>query len=228
MVCVVHDGGPTARQNGMSNEGRSYGLAPAVESMNSSQGPGLSPPAAEVWLRGNVRPVLAAGVLAAVVSGVVLAGIGVAPVSSSMRWLVGGGAACLLAGVALLAYSASRPRLVCQGDRLQVRISPLSVADVPLDVVECFFAGSNPLDASGAPTCGEHAAFRVGTLVVRLAERAGEYRGRETFRPWVVWEDGYIIIDGRWCEPLPPAKARELGGTLMAAKRAAAGRSVAG
>jgi hypothetical protein len=174
---------------------------------------------AEVWLRGNVRPVLAMGAPVVAVAAALLAIVVVGVASPTARWIAGGAAGALLVIVAMLAWTARRPRLIRLGDRLLVRTSPTAVADVPLDVVECFFPGSNPIDAAGKPTCGEQAAFRVGTLVLRIAEQAAGYQSRDSFRPWVVWEDGAIVIDGRWCEPLSPGLARDLGGRLMEAKR---------
>lgn len=193
--------------------------------MIDSLGRGPSPDSSEVWLRGNVRPVLVATGGAVAIAAVLVAVVMVLPAPATARLVAGAVIALVMLGSLALVYGAAQPRLVWRGDRLVVRVSPAAVADVPLDVVECFFAGSNPLDAMGAPTCGEHAAFRVGTLVVRVAERAHDYRSRKTFRPWVVWDDGYIVIDGRWCEPLSAAKARDLGGRLAAAKRGELSRS---
>ena len=119
------------------------------------------------------------------------------------------------------AWACFRPRLVRQGSCLVVQVSPVARETVPLDIVECFFPGSNRLDAEGAPAGGEQIAFRVGTLIIRLAERALDYRRRDTFSPWVTWDDSCIVLDGRWCERLTPEFARELGARLVAAKRAA-------
>lgn len=196
--------------------------------MSVSVASGSSSPQAEVWLRGNLRPVLAIAAAAAVGGAGLIAALLAASATPLVLWIVGAGMAVLLGAVAVLADAARRPRLARRGDRLVVRVSPATVAEVPLDVVECFFPGSNPIDASGSPTCGEHAAFRVGTLVARVAERAEAYRQHDTFRPWVVWEDGYIVIDGRWCEPLSPPLARDLAGRLMAAKRSVAAGSAGG
>jgi hypothetical protein len=216
------------RQNETVNAARSYGLQPAVKSMATSVGGGSSSERVEVWLRGNVRPVaVVAAVGAAILAGGVALAVAV-PLPPAARGAVVGLLALAAAGLVLLVYATSRPRLVRCGDRLRVRVAPLAVADVPLEVVECFFAGSTPLDATGAPAADEQAAYRVGTLVVRVAERAVAHHRRDTLRPWVVWEEGSIVIDGRWCEPLSPAKARDLGGRLVAAKRGIADGSAGG
>lgn len=180
----------------------------------------------EVWVRGNAR---VSGTLAAVaivctgiaVTAVLLAGGGGS--SPTPWWIVAGAAGVTASGAFLLAWASARPRLVRRGNSLVVQVSPVARETVPLDIVECFFPGSNRLGADGGPAGGEQAAFRVGTLVIRLAERALDYRKRGTFPPWVTWDDSCIVLDGRWCERLTPEFARELGSRLVAAKRVAAG-----
>ena len=87
-------------------------------------------------------------------------------------WLTAGGV--VIGGLAVAALVVARlaaaPRLQRCGDLLLVRVGPFSVERLPLDVVECFFLGSQPLDRRGSPTAGDEPAFRVGTLVVRVAD----------------------------------------------------------
>jgi hypothetical protein len=169
----------------------------------------------EVWLRGNVRPAGAAAAIAAAVGGLAV----VAMIAArSPGWLVATVAAAV--GLALGAggtavWIASRPRLARRGDALEVRLAPLSVERIPLAVVECIFRGSEPLASPG----DEPARFRVGTLIVRLAERATAWGSRPTFRPWGTWADGHVVIDGRWCEPLSPEAVRGVAARLLEAKR---------
>lgn len=167
-----------------------------------------------VWLRGNSRPVLGGSVLAAVfVAWLVWLAFRPA-VSLWERGLFGGLAAGLAAIVILFVWAAAQPRLVRRGDRLVARLAPFSVNDVPLDMVECVFHGSQPLDAAaGTPP------LRVGTIVVRLAERATAWRERPSFAPWGSWVDGHIVCDGRWCEPLSVERARAISANLLEAKR---------
>lgn len=177
----------------------------------------------EVWLRGNVRIALILGAVAALLDGTAFVAVLMAIMGGGSPvawWGVVAIAATSASALMILAWAAARPRLVRHGDALLVQVSPLVQRKVPLDVIECFFPGSNPLDADGSPTCGEQAAFRVGTLVIRLAERALDYRAGDTFTPWATWEDSYLVLDGRWCEPLSPALVKDLGGRLVAAKRA--------
>jgi hypothetical protein len=174
---------------------------------------------AETWLRGNLRPVLWLAAAGLGVAGVVVPAAVVAAAPAVVwRVLATAGLAGGLA-VGMLARAAARPRLERRGDVLRVRLSPTKTEDVPLEVVECFFPGSNPISRSGETTCGSHAVFRVNTLVMRLAERAADQAARPTFAPWGTWDDGYVIFDGRWCEPLSPDVARTLGRRLIEVKR---------
>lgn len=181
--------------------------------------------AQEVWLRGNARIAMMLGAAAILLDGGALIAVLQAVRGDGEAvgwWIIAAIAASGASLLMLLAWAAARPRLVRAGDRLLVQVSPLVRREVPLAVIECFFPGSNPVDRDGSPTCSEHAAFRVGTLVIRLAERAIDYRAGETFTPWATWDDSYLVLDGRWCEPLSPQLVKDLGSRLVAAKRAVA------
>ena len=181
--------------------------------------------AGEIWLRGNLRPVAWLAAVAAVIAGGCVVAAGLLASSLPSFLLVAAPACGTAAGiVGTLMSTAARPRLERVGDLLRIRLSPTTVEEVPLDAVECFFQGSNPITRSGEPTCGDHAAFRVNTLVMRLAERAADFSKRTTFTPWGTWDDGYVVFDGRWCEPLSPEFARQIGRRLVEAKRSLAER----
>jgi len=168
----------------------------------------------EVWLRGNRRPALAlGGALAALAVAAVAAVLVVRP-PLAIACLVAGAAAVGLLVAAGFVWAASQPRLVRRGDALEIRLSPLGVERVPLEVVECVFPGSQPLAADDGT-----ADRRVGTLVLRLAERATAWRSRPVARAWGAWDDGNVVFDGRWCEPLSQALARDLSGRLLEARR---------
>lgn len=169
----------------------------------------------EIWLRGNVRPVMgAAGLAAAVATTAVVWGAA----AGRPAWVAAGLAAGVFTLVVLTAVGrvAARPRLARRGDVLEIRLTPGRVERVPLEVVECVFRGTEPLNAADPQP-----RFRVGTLVVRFAERASEWRGRDTFGPWGNWQDGHAVIDGRWCEPLSRATVERIAAALVAAKRVA-------
>jgi hypothetical protein len=183
----------------------------------------------DIWLRGNLRPVAWLAALSAVTAFGLFAALALAGPASAAAWLAVAALGLVMAAVVgMLTFAAARPRLVRLGDRLRVRLSPTAVHDVPLDMVECFFQGSNPIARTGEPTCGDHAAFRVNTLVMRLAERAADFSRRPTFTPWGTWDDGYVVFDGRWCEPLSAELARRLSRELLDAKRTAAASAPSG
>lgn len=169
---------------------------------------------AEVWLRANPRP---AAVLFAATAAAVAAAAAVLITVRPPAW---GAAvvviACLIGLMVAAAFlwAASRPRLACRGGALEVRLSPLGVQRVPLEVVECIFPGSQLLGADN-----DTADRRVSTLVMRLAERAVEWRSRPVASAWGSWEDGNVVFDGRWCEPLSQAIARDISARLLEAKR---------
>ena len=179
----------------------------------------------QVWLRGNVRPAI--GLAAAV--GLFVAGllvcVAVADPPVWQKSLLAVMCGIALAGVGGLAATAARPRLVRAGEFLRVRLSPLQVCEVPLAVIECFFLGSSliePADrGAGWLPPADVATRRVGTLVMRVAERSAEWHARPTSPAWGRWQDGAIVFDGRWCEPLSVALVTRLSAQLMEAKRVA-------
>jgi hypothetical protein len=59
----------------------------------------------------------------------------------------------------------------------------------------------------------------VGTVVIRLAERAAAWKQRPTFPAWGTWDDGHVVIDGRWCAPLSLEVTKQLGQRILEAKR---------
>ena len=177
---------------------------------------------AEIWLRGNVRPAL--GLLAAALSvaGMVAALVGIARPPAWIAWAAVVTAALFVAAAVALAWSASRPRLARRGTFLDVRLSPLAVHHVPIDIVECVFPGSQSLVADR----DDHEAAagrRVNTLVLRLAERAVDWRSRPVAAAWGTWDDGNVVFDGRWCQPLSPTLAREISARLLEARRQVVG-----
>ena len=180
---------------------------------------------AEVWLRGNLRPVGSLAAVAAVISGsLLLAATGESvPVWGKILLVVLCGVLTLV--IAVLALVASRPRLSYRDGLLRVRLTPLAVEDVPVELVECFFLGSSAVAVAGySPKSvalpSQLAVRRVGTLVMRLAERADQWQARPTFAPWGEWLAGAVVFDGRWCEPLSIAGVVQLSRRLVEAKRA--------
>lgn len=190
------------------------------------------PATPEIWLRGNVRPVLVAVAASLISSGLIL---GVMLTFKAPLWAVVAVSVFLVAGgltTLALAFESSRPRLRRRGNVLEVRLAPWHRDEVPLEVMECFFLGSSPVGKHpSTSSCGsaseEHDEStgapprRRGTLAIRLAERATDYSQRAVSLPWGGWARGTIVVDGLWCEPLSPDLIRELTRRLVAAKREA-------
>jgi len=174
------------------------------------------------WLRSNLR---LAGLLAVIASFLFLSSLAICGVAlwftgglSGVAFLFSAGLGILSCIIGYIAFTAKQGRIFLKDSELIVRIGPSSVERLPLDAVECFFLGSQPLDHSGDPIASDEAAFRVGTLVVRVAERYGHLAsGRRG--PWACWEDGYLVVDGRWSEPLVVETLRRINGRLAVAKR---------
>jgi hypothetical protein len=195
--------------------------------MMHSPATATSPAAADVWLRGNVRPVLGLAAVAALVGAALTAAVFLAGGPTAGKWLAGVYWLVAAGSVAAFAAAAMRPRLVHRIDPqaesvLEVRLAPGASHAVPLDAIECFFMGSQRLEADEDVT-DDQPTHRVGTLVMRVAERAKDWQARPTFAPWGTWREGAIVFDGRWCEPLSVELARRLSGKLVEAKRASAG-----
>ncbi|MFM7109041.1 MAG: hypothetical protein ACKOZU_10685 [Planctomycetaceae bacterium] len=183
----------------------------------------------EVWLRGNVRPVLAIGALAVGAGVLAAASAAVVGAGPAVVWPLVAVAAVAALLTGSLARAASGMRVGRRGHALLLRLSPRRIDEVPLAAVECVFPGSRPIvgvelgaDDVASADDGTPSMRRVGTLVIRFAERAVEWRKRPTFAPWGTWRDGHAIVDGRWCEPLSAEVARRIGGRLLEAKREAA------
>jgi len=176
----------------------------------------------EVWLRGNLRPVLA---LAAAAVALAAVGLGSLVLAGAPAWglaAVAGVAGVVLGAVAAVAAVAANPRLSRDGESLVLCLSPGRIERVPLEVVECIFRGTEPLGAAAGAAADEPRG-RVGTLVVRFAERDGRWHERTTFHPWGTWADGHAVIDGRWCEPLTRETIERVAADLLAAKREVTG-----
>ena len=177
-----------------------------------------SPPPSTAWLRGNLRPV--AGVAAVVAGGDLAVVAALAVVRPEAVWWWAAAAAVVVSAgvVATIVAAAAMPRLERVGDRLRVRLAPGRTDEVPLEMVECFFMGSQLI----GPGADDAPRYRVGTLVMRIAERARSWQARPTLAAWGEWKDGAVVFDGRWCEPLSVDLARRLSGWLLEAKRQAA------
>jgi len=177
----------------------------------------------EVWLRPNVR-ILYAGCVAggvgvfagAVVLGLalVLSGWGVVACLVAGALLLCGGA--LLAGVCLL--HARSARMGCEGDHLVLNLGAGKPFRIPLEIVEVFFLGQA---GSGVPG----GKSETTTVVVRLAEKAEDWKRRDVHPRLARWCDGYITLLGAWTEPVDAGVVNELNSRLLERHRARKARA---
>lgn len=155
----------------------------------------------ECWLRTN-RRALALGliiplIIAAIGFGMAL-GIHGEGLVAYLRWLgwafvvIG----CFVAGV--LIQLIRTPRLAYHDGYLCVYVNEITPIEVPIDIVECFFLGQD----TGTMKAPVGVTPDVATIVVRLAERATDWHHRDVRRALGRWCDGYIVINGSWCEPI--------------------------
>jgi hypothetical protein len=176
----------------------------------------IAPP--ETWLRPNRRVLWLSCVIAALM---VAGGLGLAwffPPGGERAWagwlgLVVAGTGLL--GAATFAYNMRLPRLAVEDDHLLVYLRSSVPERVPIEIVECFFWGQGP-SLIRLPSGNEAEAANI---IVRLAERATDWRDRETDPSLGEWKCGYITIRGTWCERITPELVKQLNENLTAAHR---------
>jgi hypothetical protein len=86
---------------------------------------------------------------------------------------------------------------------------------VPVSVVECFFFGhaDSQIHSRGSESP------ETKTIVVRLAESAGQWRHQQVKAELGHWCDGYITILGTHCEPIDAALLQRLNARLVEVHR---------
>lgn len=181
----------------------------------------------ETWLHANpkaVWPLLLVPTLL-VVGGLGGAAWCVFQNAGPVAWTAAG--VCLLAGatpwVTLWRWS-RLPRLAYEEGELLVFLDKAIPERVPIEVVECFFRGTGETLLPGAK--GD--VVKTSTIIVRLAEAAGEWHARASRHSIGAWADGYITLRGTWCEPITPDLLRRLNARLVLAHREQSGDSPCG
>jgi hypothetical protein len=174
----------------------------------------------EVWLRTNVRALMAGMVPPSVVGigGIVLV-LGL-PDRPSPFWLrvVGAALAAIsLVAIVALAWEMRKPRLAYQDGELLVRLRAGPPVQVPIEIVEGFLLGQAPSLLPGK----QHRRSETATLVIRLADRATEWHRVEVKPQLGKWCEGYVTIRGTWCEPLSLGLVKRLNERLAEVSRAA-------
>jgi len=171
----------------------------------------------ETWLRPN-RRALAAGLVIPALLTMVAVALLVGP-SVSVGFRVVGGTLLVLAGLLIGAWWTldRTPRLAYEDGFLIVNLGIWKTYRVPVEFVECFFAGRA---ATHLPSpAGQPHATKAWSVVVRLAESAKDWHARPVTAAWGEWREGYITIRGTWCEPIDPEVLKVLNHRLATAHR---------
>ena len=91
-----------------------------------------------------------------------------------------------------------RPRMAYRAGELLLWLRGAAPIHVPIEVVECFWLGQAPSLLPGK----RHEHTEAAAIVIRLAERAAEWRHQDVRPQLGAWCEGYVTIRGTWCEPL--------------------------
>ena len=108
-----------------------------------------------------------------------------------------------------------RPRLGYKDAQLLVYFERGKPVPVPIQIVECFFLGQG--EAHLPKVQGKEP--ETLNVIVRLAESATDWKHRDVPARWGHWCEGYITLNGAWCEPISNAQLGELNRKLIAAHR---------
>jgi hypothetical protein len=155
----------------------------------------------EIWLRTNVRAVLFGTLLPLVVglAGLVFS-LGV-PGREPATWMRALGIGLIVVAgitIVLLLLQLRQPRLAYCDGRLLVWLRSGAPIRVPIGAVECFWLGH----AASLLPGKRNERTETQTIVIRIADKAVEWRQQEVKPQLGAWCDGYITIRGTWCEPL--------------------------
>lgn len=168
----------------------------------------------ETWLKSNQRALLFA--MAFPFAALVFGGLA--------AWLVAGWIRIIAIVVIVLATCAlgilflmlRRPVLAHDSDHLLVFLNSGEPERVPIEFVEFFFRGEGPVSPEG-----DDESANAANIVVRLAERAEDWKHRDIKSSLGHWCDGYITIRGMWCEPIDRPLLEQLNRRLVAVHRQA-------
>ena len=173
----------------------------------------------EIWLRPNRRALALGAAIGVLVTAAgwlpLLTG---PPMNGFVRWgLALIGAVGAISAIAFL-YSIQRPVVAYQDGRLLVTTGAGRPRQIPIDAVEVFFLGQG---GTNVKPRGQKAEAR--NVVVRLAEREKQWHQQEMPRVLGKWQDGYISLNGTWCEPIDGDLLKRLNHQLVEIKRARRG-----
>jgi hypothetical protein len=131
------------------------------------------------------------------------------------RWA---GIALIVVGaatVAALLRQILRPRIAYANGHVLFHLRSGDPFAVPVHIVESFFVGQGPATLPG----GIENRQQTANLIARLSQRATDWARRDVKPALGKWCDGYVTINGTWCEPLDDAVLRRLNRRLHEAKQ---------
>jgi len=175
----------------------------------------------EVWIRPNRRAMLCgcAPPLVLAALGTWLA-LGMEGQSSSWpRWL---GILMIVTGVAVitaLLRHVFRPRIAYRDGHVWFYLNSGEPFAVPVHIVESFFVGQGSATLPG----GIQNRRQTANLVARLSQRETDWARRDVKPALGKWCDGYVTINGTWCEPLNDVILRRLNRRLHEVKQQVGG-----
>jgi hypothetical protein len=176
--------------------------------------------AMEIWLRTNARALLFGMAPPVVVALLGLALVWGLPGRAPPVWLRGVGVALTaLAAVTILAlaWQLRKPRLAYRDGELWIWLRFGAPIRMPIDAVEGFLLGQAP---SLLPL-ERNRNSETAALVIRVADRAAQWRSQEVKPQLGTWCEGYITIRGTWCEPLSVGLVNRLNQRLAELTRTA-------
>jgi hypothetical protein len=168
-----------------------------------------------IWLRQNRRALAMGMVLPAMAFA---AGLALLLGFESTGVRIAGGVVGALGGtlLLLLAIQMRVPRLAYHEGHLLVYLQGGRPIRVPIEIVECFLLGQAPTMLPGKSQ--EHA--EAASVVIRLNERAADWKHRDVKPALGKWCEGYITVRGTWCEPLGVPLINRLNARLAEALEA--------
>jgi hypothetical protein len=121
----------------------------------------------------------------------------------------------------VMLYQLNRPRIAYRNGQVLFYLRAGKPIEVPVEVVEAFFFGQGL--ANLPPWLSTHEETETVNLVARLSQRFPQW-SQMCIKPALGrWQEGYVVLNGSWCEPLSDSMIRRLNRRLGEVTRAQKG-----
>ena len=174
----------------------------------------------EVWLRSN-RRILTMGLLPPGLLGGLSLLIYYQANAEWLRFLTGILLALAILLLLVMLYQLNRPRIAYRNGQVLFYLRAGKPIEVPVEVVEAFFFGQGL--ANLPPWLSTLAETETVNLVARLSQRFPQWSQMGIKPALGRWQDGYVVLNGSWCEPLSDSMIRRLNRRLGEVTRAQKG-----